>query len=611
MSVLYELANMVLPTASFVDNTELFVNKEESQCYINSAMRDCNVYKFNTWMNMFAPKKHYYYCDLGDIYLRLEASGHYILQVTGSNRNAAFNRIDNIILNLECDGNTKIKIPNAEKYEGIFYTIIEDKNNPITLKSGAWCTDRIPQRDNKLAIVSCTFKREDYINKNIALFEDFIKANPVLSDKIKLIVVDNGKTLDVNRSNERVKIIPNMNAGGAGGFTRGLIDVMEQDAGFTRVLFMDDDVEIFPESFYRTLLLSNYLKEEFKDAFINGAMMDLYDKSKFFENLSVQHYLWLTGYYNNIDVTEYSNILLTNDISVSTFGDINRYVSSAWWYCSFPLEFACEKGLPMPIFFRGDDAEWSWRACGKHIISMNGICIWHASFEWRVSKVADYYYLPRNMFFLNVIYTPHFRNKYESMFMSRLNYLLSTYDYVSLEIFKTALEDILQGAEIFKERPDIQFSNINNISKSIVYLPCDNMCELENVKSHRIHAKKWRKFIWRITKNGRYAPKFLLKKYGVALEWYPPKEDFILVKEVKVYNLFTNKYEIRKFDRKKLNYYEKEIKRLIRKIDKNYDSLHEDYLNAHKEFSTMQFWKKYLDLSCTNMTKNPEYEMVN
>ena len=234
MDKLYELARMVMPTSNFINNTELFVNKEIRTCKINGTMRECNVYKFNTWMNMFAAKKHYYYCELGDIYLRIEADGRYILQVTGSNRNTAFNRIDEQLINLECKGNTEIKIPDASKYEGIFYTIIEDRNDPIKLKNGAWCTDKTPQRDNKLAIVSCTFKREDYINKNIALFEEFINENPKLKDKIKLIISDNGKTLDVARSNDKVKIIPNMNAGGAGGFTRGLIDVLEQNAGFTR-----------------------------------------------------------------------------------------------------------------------------------------------------------------------------------------------------------------------------------------------------------------------------------------------------------------------------------------------------------------------------------------
>ncbi len=596
--MLNEISRMVMPTSAFVDNTELFVNKEEAPCFINGAMRDCNIYKFNTWMNMFAAKKHYYYCELGDIYLKFEIEGSYILQVTGSNRNVAFDRLDDILVNQECNGNTEIKIPNADKYEGLFYTIIEDKNNPVMIKSGAWCTDVAPQRDNKLAIVSCTFKREDYITKNISLFENFIAQNASLKDKIKLFIADNGKSLPESLNSDDVTIYPNMNAGGAGGFTRGLMEVMKLNQGYTRVLFMDDDVEIFPESFYRTLLLSNYLKDEFKDAFINGAMMNLYDKSSFFENLSVQNELWLTGFYNNIAVTDYENILLTNDIPSAVFGDRSKYVSSAWWYCSFPMDFVSEKGLPIPIFFRGDDAEWSWRASGKHIISMNGICIWHAPFEWRVSKIADYYYLPRNMFFLNSLYTPDFKKKYLPMFLGRLKYLLSTYDYVSLDIFKRALEDILKGSDTLRKNPEKQFKDVNKIAKQVSYNACDNVQELEYVKTHKVHSKKWRKFLWKLTKFGIWCPKFLFKKSGVALEWYPPVDDFILTKEVKVYNLFTKKYEIRRFDKNRHNRYKKEIKQLLNKLDKNYDKLHLDYVNAHKEFSTFEFWEKYLELSC-------------
>lgn len=82
----------------------------------------------------------------------------------------------------------------------------------------------------------------------------------------------------------------------------------------------------------------------------------------------------------------------------------------------------------------------------------------------------------------------------------------------------------------------------------------------------------------------------------MALDWYPPVEDFMLVKEIKVYNLFNQKYEIRTFDRKKLTYYEKTIKKLIQQIDKNYDRLHDDFVQAHKEFSTLAFWEKYLEL---------------
>lgn len=591
-----EIIRVVMPPADFIDNTELFVNKEDNECYINGKLANVNEYKFNTWMNLFAAKKYYYYCDLGNVYLDLKIKGQYKLQITGSNRNFAFDRIDNVILSQDCDGDTCVQIPYPEKYEGIYFTIIEDKANPIEFYKASYCSDREVNRDNKLAIVTCTFKREDYINKNIRLFERFIEQNPELNDKIKLIVVDNGKTLDVNRSNDRVKIIPNMNAGGAGGFTRGLMDVMEQNVGYTRVLFMDDDVEIFPESFYRTLILSNYLKEEFKDSFINGAMLDLYDKSKFFENISMQHGLWLTGYYNNLDVTEYNNILKTNDIPPEIFGNSQRYTSSAWWYCSFPLDFAKNNGLSIPIFFRGDDAEWSWRACGVQIISMNGICIWHAAFEWRVSKVADYYYLPRNMFFLNSIYNRNFKTQYSNYFKERYNYLIKTYEYTSLDLLLKSMKDILKGSNIFRENPEEQFKNVNQIAKQVEYRTATND-EIETAKNGYFKSKKWRKKLVKYIDNSFIKiPKFLFKKHATVSEWYPPVEAFALVREVAVVNLFTNKTTIRRYDHKKTLYYKKEFYKLLKQIDNNYDKLHTDYINAHKEFSTFEFWEKYLEL---------------
>lgn len=596
--MLHEISRMVLPTSNFIDFTELFVNKEEKDCSLNGTMRSCNVYKFNTWMNLFAAKKHYYYCELNDIYLKIEAEGQYILQVTGSNRNVAFDRIDDILVDIECDGNIEVKIPNAEKYEGIFYTIIEDKNNPITLKGGAWCTDKEPMRDNKLAIVSCTFKREDYITRNIDKFEQFKKENPILKDKINLFIADNGKTLPESLNSENVTIYPNMNAGGAGGFTRGLMEVMKLNQGYTRVLFMDDDVEIFPESFYRTLTLSNYLKEEFKDSFINGAMLDLYEKNMFFENLAVQDKLWVHPLKQDIKLDDYNKILFINDIPTDIFNKENSiYVGSAWYYHCFDINLAEEKGLPIPCFFRGDDVEWSWRHFGKHHISMNGINIWHAPFIWRVSNVADVYYLARNMFFLNSIFTPNFKKSFKKLFIQKYKGLSKINDYISIELLNRALKDILTGGEIFKENPEKQFSEINSIRKKTQYLDCTDENELYYAKYlGKRKVKLFRKILYVLTHRGECCPRFLFKKNGIALEWYPPKENFMLTNKVKVYNLFNNKYSIRKFSTSKSIKLRLEFYNLLNQIDKNYDKLHEDYINAHKEFSTFEFWEKYLHL---------------
>lgn len=592
-----EIARLVFPTESFIDNTELFLNKEIKECFFYNKLTKVNVYKFNTWMNLFAPKKHYFYCNLGEIYLNLSIKGKYKIQIIGSNKNAAFDRFDEILVEADCENDACIKVPGAKKYEAIYFTLIEDASSPVEIFSGAWATDNKPERVSKLAIVTCTFKRENYINKNIKTFEDFVQANPSLKEYIKLIVVDNGKTLDTARSSDIVKIIPNMNAGGAGGFTRGLMDVLENHSDYTRVLFMDDDVEIFPESFYRTMTLANYLKPEFKDAYINGAMMDLYNKTLFYENLAIQDKLWVHPLRQNLDVCNYDNILKINDISNNIF-DItnNQYVGSAWYYHCFSLDIAKQKGLPVPVFFRGDDVEWSWRGQGLPHISMNGICIWHAPFIWRVSSVADVYYLPRNMFFINSVYTKNFKSQYKRYYVSKFKYLYRTYDYVSIELLLKAMNDILRGAAVYMENPEAQFKSISEIAKQVEYFDADEH-ELDKAKHSIARYKKWRGVISFLTAGGKYCPDFLFKSKNTALEWYPPSKIFRLVKELKVYNLLKGKYAIRKFDRKKSSDLKREFYRLLNLIDKNYDNLHSEYLEAHKEFSTMEFWKNYLELN--------------
>lgn len=602
---LNELARIVMPTGEYLDYTDLFLRKKIGTCFLDGVLKEVNIYKYDTWMNLFAAKKYYHYCDLGSLYLKLNVEGKYKIVVTGVNRNIVFDRIEDVLISRECHDDTVVKIVNAEKYEGLYFTIIESVSDPIEFRSGAWCTDKDPERDGKLAIVSCTFKREDFVTKNIDKFEQFKKENLNLKDKIYMFISDNGKSLSDSLNSENVRIYPNMNAGGAGGFTRGLMEVMKLnqtlDKKFTRVLFIDDDVEIFPESFFRTLVLSNYLKEERKDSFINGAMLDLYKKNRFFENLAVQNELWVRAYHGEQEL-HINNILNINDIPDRVFTDKNFKVDSAWWYHCFDISCAKEKGLPFPCFFRGDDVEWSWRNFGKHHISVNGICVWHAPFLWRVSKVVDLYYLPRNMFFLNLKYSDNFKFSFSGMFKKIYKRLSVTYDYTSLELLLRAMSDILKGSSVFSENPETQFKEVNSISKQGNFEKCDNLDELNGAKHHGIHVKKWRKFIYKISGKGLWCPKFLFKKQGIALDWYPPVEDFILKYQVKVYNLASKTYEIRKFDRKKLIYYKKNFYDLLDRIYKDYDRIQGEFIEACKKFSTPEFWTNYLELNKDDST---------
>mgnify|MGYP006976954123 FL=1 len=74
------------------------------------------------------------------------------------------------------------------------------------------------------------------------------------------------------------------------------------------------------------------------------------------------------------------------------FNEIEEYTEfNAWWYCCFPMDVVSEENLPLPIFIRGDDLEYGLRNM-KHLILMNGICVWHEPFENKYSSFLILHY---------------------------------------------------------------------------------------------------------------------------------------------------------------------------------------------------------------------------
>ena len=95
-----------------------------------------------------------------------------------------------------------------------------------------------------------------------------------------MLVIDNGRTLDAETlSGDGVRVFPNKNVGGAGGFARGMIEAMRLEKPATHVLLMDDDVQISTESLKRTYQLLSIVNDEYKDSYVSGAMMS-YERQK-------------------------------------------------------------------------------------------------------------------------------------------------------------------------------------------------------------------------------------------------------------------------------------------------------------------------------------------
>ena len=194
-----------------------------------------------------------------------------------------------------------------------------------------------------------------------------------LYDHVEVFVADNGRTLAVEElQTPQVHIYPNRNVGGAGGFTRDLIEMMQNNDIYriTHVLLMDDDIVIEPEALVKTYMLLSLLKEEYLDTFVGGAMLRLDRQYIQVESGAV----WNAGHLDplkmNLDLRQCEACLYNETEEFSEY--------NAWWYCCFPIDIVTPENLPLPIFIRGDDLEYGLRNM-KHLILMNGRSEEHTS----------------------------------------------------------------------------------------------------------------------------------------------------------------------------------------------------------------------------------------
>jgi len=131
---------------------------------------------------------------------------------------------------------------------------------------------------------------------------------------------------------------------------------------------MDDDVIILPESIKRTYALLRFIKNEYKDYFIAGAMLRM-------DEMNVQHEDggFMTKYVNLCHSQKpVRNMNLWDNVlkNEQDYTQDNAY--AAWWYCCTPIKLIRRDNLSLPLFFRTDDIEFGLRNKAK-LITMNGI----------------------------------------------------------------------------------------------------------------------------------------------------------------------------------------------------------------------------------------------
>ena len=558
---------------------------------------------FNTYINSLALNKWKKLTYASAFKLMLIAKGKFSIDKMAYNR--GYDGIDNIDLGTE-EYDLKEKTSIEISFKDIDATLLAFAINTLsecTIYEAYYFAEVENKREVNIAIATTTYKREEYIIDNVNRLKEKILSIPEeVSKHVCVHVVDNGKTLTKKDiESERIYLHQNINAGGAGGYTRGMIEVIKQNEKskeqkkITHVILMDDDVLIMPEAIKRTWYLLTILKPEYHRHFINGAMFRITRTKCQHENLgrcySHRDFGNLRFYDDMANI--HSIIENENDERIQEFNNIY----AAWWYCTIPIEYIRKDNLPLPLFVRGDDIEYSLRNNAK-FISLNGIYIWHQSFKW-----VDYlksYYEERNTLVLSTVNDRFKFIRREQSIAKKFREMLFKLNYKCAEMALDAFEDYMDGPDFFiNSNPEQKLQEIMKKSEKLV--PVDNkLLNRYNISLSWDNPRRTRfqKLVYKFTFNGILLPDFMLKKepeivYHGAL--YTPKKYFLRKNLISV-NPHSNMKVSRTMNRKLFFELMKRYSKLMRRYKKNVKNIEKEYNEKFKYLTSYEFWERYLGL---------------
>lgn len=605
-----KIQNIILPydiDANFQKYQELMVRGKIAQCppLCYDAEKKCHILKkydyadFITYFNALQTVRWGNYTNAKGFKLHLLIKGKlsvelYDVYQTSANYN--LNLAETYVFNVDEITEISVEIPcNGRPLSGFCITALET----LEIYCG-WYSASVNEsdiRDINISLVTTTFRKQDYIKKNIKMLKERVLDSEDLSEHIFVHVIDNERALDASELDCRnLKVYANPNTGGAGGFTRGMIEALALEKKPTHVLLMDDDVMIIAESLFRTYYLLRIIKDELKEHFLSGAMFDYDLREKQYEDIGYVHKAdasygplkphldmrWVLG-------------LLKNE-SVSQDNLENAY--AGWWYCCIPVSKIEQNGLPLPVFVRGDDVEFSLRNNAR-FLTLNGISIWHVGFAGKFNASMELYQVHRNSFVISaasgICSDISFINRIRTLFWQNI----TKFGYDNAEQLLDSVEDFLKGPD-YLEKLNGEQSLREHSAKNEKLIP------LKSIQGYNPSQDPYsyqrlnivQKAIYVLTINGHLLPNFILKKtpMAVAFDWFfVPGKNFM-----RKYLIAVNKNDetgcLRTISRKRCFKLVRRYRKVMKNYKKNHVAVEKQYRDKFPEMISEKFWKEYLGI---------------
>jgi len=333
---------------------------------------------------------------------------------------------------------TLVLPPMPELADGHVFVRVRARQDGCRLRGLTVHVPGEPLREVRLGVSITTFNRQEYVRANVARLDQFIRGHPELAGHVQLQLVDNGRNLQLDPpSAVTTRIIGNRNLGGAGGFARGLMEL--RDAGWaTHVLFMDDDLTFEPEVIARIIALLSYVTDE--QMCISGAMLREELPNVQFEAGAVvktsSTIVWHAVGHDR-DLRDWRDLLANDADEPFDYG--------GWWCFAFPIDLTDD--YPIPIFVRGDDVCFGVKYCAGHMMTINGIGVWHQDFAYK-NGPASFFYEARNIPIMLTVSRPDYEvAAFRKRMIERTLRFTSAFKYDTARAFLDGVEAYLAGPD--------------------------------------------------------------------------------------------------------------------------------------------------------------------
>ncbi len=553
---------------------------------------------FSTWFNLFNLEKWQQECDLQSLFLALQGQGEFQLSIYMAPRNQSWDRVFCDIVQLEAGTPLRQDLAHllaASADTGLLYFELRSLGEG-SLKSASWETLDAPKRQPQLALAVTTFRREAEVARTVQRFAAF-REQSWMKDQVQMIVTDNGQTVDLELP-EGVSLVPNENLGGAGGFTRGLLEA--QARGASHCLFMDDDASIHMESLERTWMFLAYASEP-KTA-IAGAMISEQHRWAIWENGARFNRRCLPLHMG----TDLRDIFQVIDMENQAARPVADDFYGGWWYFAFPIEAV--EHLAFPFFVRGDDVSFSL-ANDFNIVTLNGVVSFQESFTEKESPQT--WYLDLRSHLAHHLSLPALDIGAGGVIKIALMFFLRNLPrmhYDTLAAINLAVEDVMQGPEFFDRNADMatRRGDLKALTQAETWQVLTPQVQLPPVRHDPPSA--WQRFLMKLTLNGLLIPGFSRLGRKITLE-APNRGHIGLVwgaAEITILNATQDKYYTVHHSKSAAWTQGWRLLKNVWALRKSYEDLASAYREGYGYFTSRDYWEQKLNFPTTTDKKAAE-----